>query len=255
MPRPMHGSQYAIRGGSSSSNRPTPGATSSSEKTGACGRRRRSPAPSWVSRPRAPAPEVDLRGGVEVQPPQRGREDHRRDQGGPAAEVSHVAVDRRLARLDHHLAQQDDQEQPEALGEVVRVERLLRILRRERLEVVLAPRAPRRPLVLVQQRTRLERDRGRPQHVPERLGHPDRDDEQQRRDPIRDGDPPAQQLVPAAVHPLAPARIRRAMARLTANTPTSPVEAGSIATAATPVGTLPARNSSRCGAASTPKRL
>ena len=38
------------------------------------------------------------------------------------------------------------------------------------------------------------------------------------------------------------------IARLTANTPTSPVEAGSIATAATPVGMLPARNSSRCGA-------
>jgi hypothetical protein len=35
-----------------------------------------------------------------------------------------MAVRRGLARLDHHLAEQDDQEQAEALGEVVRVERL-----------------------------------------------------------------------------------------------------------------------------------
>jgi hypothetical protein len=45
------------------------------------------------------------------------------------------------------------------------------------------------------------------------------------------------------------------IARLSAKTVTSPVDAGSIATAATPAGTLPARNSSRCGAASSPKRL
>ena len=59
-----------------------------------------------------------------------------------------MAVDRRLPRLDHHLAEQDDQEQPEALGEVVRVQRLGRVGRVHRGEVVVAARLLRRLAVL-----------------------------------------------------------------------------------------------------------
>jgi hypothetical protein len=55
--------------------------------------------------------------------------------------------------------------------------------------------------------------------------------------------------------PFASASTSRVTARLIANTVTSPVEAGSTATAATPAGTLPARNSSRCSGASAPWRL
>jgi hypothetical protein len=40
-----------------------------------------------------------------------------------------VPVDRRLPRFDDDLAEQDDQEQPEALGEVVGLERVRRVLR------------------------------------------------------------------------------------------------------------------------------
>ena len=43
----------------------------------------------------------------------------------------------------------------------------------------------------------------------------------------------------------AAASTRRVAARLSANTVLSPAAAGSMATAATPAGTLPARNSSR----------
>jgi hypothetical protein len=42
-----------------------------------------------------------------------------------------VGGGRRLARLDHDLAEQDDQEQAEALREVVGVERLARVLGRD----------------------------------------------------------------------------------------------------------------------------
>ena len=68
--------------------------------------------------------EVDLRRGVEVDPPQRGREDHRRDERASSRRRRDVAVHRRLPRLDDDLAEQDDEEEAEALGEVVRVERL-----------------------------------------------------------------------------------------------------------------------------------
>jgi hypothetical protein len=44
-------------------------------------------------------------------------------------------------------------------------------------------------------------------------------------------------------------------ARLAANTALSPVDAGSTATAATPTGTLAARNSSRWAGSSAPARL
>ena len=47
----------------------------------------------------------------------------------------------------------------------------------------------------------------------------------------------------------------RITARLSAKTVLSPTDAGSIATAATPTGTLPARNSSRCAGLSVPWRL
>jgi hypothetical protein len=47
----------------------------------------------------------------------------------------------------------------------------------------------------------------------------------------------------------------RITARLTAKTSISPVDAGSIATAATPAGTLAARNTSRCAGRSAPWRL
>ena len=55
-----------------------------------------------------------------------------------------VPVDRGLPGLDDHLAEQDDQEQPEALGEVVGVERLGRVARLQRGPVVVAPRLLRR---------------------------------------------------------------------------------------------------------------
>jgi hypothetical protein len=54
---------------------------------------------------------------------------------------------------------------------------------------------------------------------------------------------------------LAAASTSRVTARLIANTVLSPVDAGSIATAATPAGTLAARNSSRWSGASAPWRL
>jgi len=54
-----------------------------------------------------------------------------------------VAVDRRLPGLDDDLAEQDDQEQAEPLGEVVGVDRLVRVGGRQRREVVIAPRGAR----------------------------------------------------------------------------------------------------------------
>src|SRR4051794_27287812 len=60
--------------------------------------------------------QVDLGGRVEVQPPQRAGGDHGRHQ--------RLRVDvGRPAGLDQDLAEQDDQKQPEALGEVVWVKR------------------------------------------------------------------------------------------------------------------------------------
>ena len=61
--------------------------------------------------------------------------------------------------------------------------------------------------------------------------------------------------VPPPAAPFATASTTRVTARLIANTVTSPVDAGSIATAATPAGTLPARKSRRCSGSSAPWRL
>jgi hypothetical protein len=115
-------------------------------------------------------PEVDRRRRVEVDPPQRGREHHRRDEGGPAGGVRGVAVGRGLARLDHHLAEPDDQEQAEALGEVVRVEGLRGVLWPQRRQVVVAAQPAGRRAVLGQHRARLDADRDGPQRVTQRLG-------------------------------------------------------------------------------------
>jgi hypothetical protein len=48
---------------------------------------------------------------------------------------------RALPGLDDDLAEQDDQEQPEALGEVVRVERFARVRRAQRAPVPFPPSA------------------------------------------------------------------------------------------------------------------
>jgi hypothetical protein len=53
----------------------------------------------------------------------------------------------------------------------------------------------------------------------------------------------------------APASTSRTTARLSTKTVTSPVDAGPTATAATPAGTLPARNRSRSAGVSAPRRL
>jgi hypothetical protein len=60
---------------------------------------------------------------------------------------------------------------------------------------------------------------------------------------------------PSPVTTSAAASTSRVVARLSANTVLSPVAAPSIATAATPAGMLPARNSSRGASSSTPWRL
>ena len=59
----------------------------------------------------------------------------------------------------------------------------------------------------------------------------------------------------AAGRAYAPASTSRTTARLSAKTVMSPADAGSIATAATPAGTLPARNRSRSAGVSAPRRL
>ena len=61
--------------------------------------------------------------------------------------------------------------------------------------------------------------------------------------------------VPPPAAPFATASTTRVTARLMANTVTSPFDAGSIATAATPAGTLPARKKRRCSGWSAPCRL
>ena len=81
-----------------------------------------------------------------------------------------MAVRRGLARLDHHLAEQDDQEQAEALREVVRVERLRGVLGPQRRQVVVAAHPAGRRAVLGKHRARLDADRDRPQRVTQRLG-------------------------------------------------------------------------------------
>ena len=60
-----------------------------------------------------------------------------------------------LARLDQDLAEHDDQEQAEALGEVVRVERLRGVGGLERGEVAVAAQPVRRLAVLGQRRVGL----------------------------------------------------------------------------------------------------
>ena len=152
MPTPTHASQYAIRGGSSSISRPTPGRPCSSANAGSMWPTAKI-ARAIVGEPpeNSSTLQVDLRGGVEVEPPQRGRQQHRRHQRRPAAEARHVAVDRRLAGLDDHLAEQDDQEQAEALGEVVRIDRLGRVGGLERLQVVRRAQPAGGRAVLVQQ--------------------------------------------------------------------------------------------------------
>ena len=66
---------------------------------------------------------------------------------------------------------------------------------------------------------------------------------------------PRSRSVPPPATAVAPASTSRVTARLSAKTVLSPVEAGSIATAATPAGTLPARNSTRSASESAPWRL
>jgi hypothetical protein len=122
--------------------------------------------------------QVQVRDRVEVQPPQRAGEHHRGDQRRPAARGVDVLCRPGLAGLDEHLAEQDDQEEPEALGEVVRVERLGRVGRRQLAPVALVARAARRLAILVEHRAGLEGDPDHPQEVRERLGHPRRDEEQ-----------------------------------------------------------------------------
>ena len=60
---------------------------------------------------------------------------------------------------------------------------------------------------------------------------------------------------PCPVITCATARTIRAAARLSAKAVLSPIDAGAIATAATPTGTLPARNSNRSRGTSAPSRL
>jgi hypothetical protein len=143
--------------------------------------------------------QVDLRGGVEVQPPQRRGEDHRRDQRPPTARAGGVAVDRALPGRDDHLAEQDDQEQPEALGEVVCVQRLGRVGGLQRREVVVAARLLRRLAVLVERRAGLDDDGDRPQRVAPRFRDRGREREEPGRDDVRAGDPLPQRFAPVAV--------------------------------------------------------
>ena len=65
----------------------------------------------------------------------------RGDERGPAVERRDVPVDRGLPRLDHDLAEQDDHEQPEALREVMRIERLVGVDRPQGVQVARAPRS------------------------------------------------------------------------------------------------------------------
>jgi hypothetical protein len=109
-----------------------------------------------------------------------------------------VPVDRRLAGLHHDLAEQDDEEQAEALGEVVGVERLGRILRAERREVVVAPQPVRRRTVLGQHRARLAADGDRPQRVAEGLGRRRGEGEEGRRAQAGPRDPLAQHVAAPA---------------------------------------------------------
>jgi hypothetical protein len=166
-----------------------------------------------------------------------------------------VAIDRGLARLDHHLAEQDDQEQAEALGEVVRVERLRGVLGPQRRQVMVTAQPVGRRAVLGEHRARLEADRDRPQRVAQRLGHGRREREQGRRAQPGPRDALAQQVAPLPGDGMRAGQTRRATARLSANTVLSPVDAGPIATAATPIGTLAARKSSRWTGSSAPRRL
>ena len=250
---PMQASQSAMRGGSSSSSRPTPAAVMSSANAGqhvADGEDR--PGHGRRAAGELEHPEVDLRDGVEVQPPQRGRQQHRRDQRRPRAGGGHVGLDRPLAGLDDHLAEQDDQEQAEPLGEVMRVQRLRRVGRGERLEVVVAPGLARGVAVLGQHRPRLQADADRPQHVAERLRHPDRDQEQPRRGQAARVIRPRSRSVPPPATAVATASTTRVTARASAKTVLSPVEAGSIATAATPPGRC--RPGSAAAAGASPRR-
>ena len=182
-------------------------------------------------------------------------EGHRGDERGPATDIGIRAGDGRLARLDEDLAEQDDEEQAEALGEVVGVERLLRVGRRERGQVAVAARAPHRLAVLGQHRARLDARSPRPEQVPERLGHGDRDGEQRRRRQharaIRRAGCRCRPRPPRSAN----ARMSRMTARLAANTATSPFETGSMATAATPAGMLARRKRKRWAGSSAPWRL
>ena len=108
---------------------------------------------------------------------------------------------------------------------------------RSALAVVLAPRAVGGRAVLRQHRVGLEHDRDRPQHVAKRLGHPDRDHEQQRGRQAGERDPPPQRLRrPSPVTTSTAASTIRVAARLSAKAVLSPCAAPSIATAATPRG-------------------
>ena len=108
----------------------------------------------------------------------------------------------RLPGLDHDLAEQDDQEQPEALGEMVRVERFTRVRRAQRAPIPFPPRTFCRLAILGEHRVGLDADRDRPEHVAQRLRDPDRDREQHRRGQERERDPAAQRPGSLAGHDL-----------------------------------------------------
>ena len=112
-------------------------------------------------------------------------EDHRRDQRRPLG----GRLRGRLPGLHQDLAEEDDQEQPEPLREVVGIQRLGRVRGRQRLQIVLAARAAGRRAILDERRAGLDADRQRPQRVPERLRSDDRQREQRGRRQKRALDP------------------------------------------------------------------
>ena len=168
--------------------------------------------------------QVDLGRGVEVQPPQRAPPAASPRPAPPSRRRGDVAVHRRLAGLDHDLAEQDDQEQAEALGEVVRVERLGGVGGRQRLQSWSRRSPARRLAVLGEHRAGLHADARSPTaRSGTAPGTQIEIDEQRRRDQARARDPLPQQVRAAAVHERArrPARAG-STARLSAKTVLSP---------------------------------
>jgi hypothetical protein len=166
-----------------------------------------------------------------------------------------VAVDRHLPRFDDDLAEQDDEEQPEALGEVVGLERVRRVSgasaarSRSRRRRCMASRSS--SSIALDSRTIAIAHRTSRNGPGTAADTANSTADATHARVIRRCSMPARS--PPAAYPAA--STSRMTARLSAKTVASPVDAGAIATAATPTGTLPARNSSRCAGTSSPWRL